>query len=185
MLRKAIAITAFLMLVTALHDELSANRIEEATSEHKTIQTPLMNAEGKTIGKAVIMQAANGVLIHLEASGLPHGWHALHVHQYGVCEAPSFDSAGGHFNPTKREHGYDNPKGYHAGDLPNVYADKNGSVRVEFFTDQLTLVKSRPNSLLKEGGTALIIHEGADDYQTDPAGGAGKRLACGVISQDA
>lgn len=176
--------STLLALGAGMHaDRLSAQTMDEA-SANRQVQTELVNTAGKAIGKAVIMQAAHGVLIHLEASGLPPGWHALHVHEFGACEAPDFDSSGGHFNPTNREHGFDNPNGYHAGDLPNVYVGANGALSVELFTDQLTLDKGRPNSLLKEGGTALVIHEGADDYRTNPAGGAGKRLACGVISAE-
>ena len=84
-------------------------------------------------------------------------------------------------NPSGKQHGFDNPKGYHAGDLPNLNVSKDGTVDLEIITPNVTLEKGRKNSLLDEDGSALIIHAGPDDYVTDPSGNSGDRIACGII----
>jgi Cu-Zn family superoxide dismutase len=95
---------------------------------------------------------------------------------------PEFTSAGGHFNPTEEQHGWNNPQGYHAGDLPNAHVQDDGVLAVEYFTDSVTLGEGE-SSIFDDDGSAIVMHEGADDYQTDPAGAAGARIACGVITK--
>ena len=141
----------------------------------------IADSQGKALGTAELTETNTGVRIHLKLSGLEKGEKAIHFHETGKCEAPDFTSSGSHVNPTKRQHGFDNPKGYHAGDLPNLKVDANGEVDLEITTPLLTLEKGMENSLLDEDGSAIVIHEKADDYVTDPAGNSGKRIACGVI----
>jgi Cu-Zn family superoxide dismutase len=138
--------------------------------------------DGKTnpIGSAQLNQLEQGVQIVVAVSGLPAGKHALHIHETGECEPP-FESAGGHFNPTDVAHGWDNPEGPHAGDLPNIYIGE-GAVQVEYITDRVTL-EDGETSLLDDDGAAIVIHQGQDDYVSEPAGDAGMRLACGVIEK--
>ena len=92
-----------------------------------------------------------------------------------------FTSAGGHLNPAARQHGIENPMGMHAGDMPNIQVGSDGALAFEVLNPAVTL---RPgvNSLFKEGGTALVLHGGADDHTSDPAGNAGPRIACGVVT---
>ncbi|MUV37505.1 Superoxide dismutase [Lentibacillus sp. JNUCC-1] len=148
------------------------------------VETTLINSENETIGSAVLTEKPDGVHIKLEAKDLPPGKHGFHIHEKGVCEPPSFKSAGGHFNPTNKEHGFDNPEGPHAGDLLNIEVSKSGTVMTEALADKVTLKPDQPNSLLDGEGTALMIHAKADDYKSQPAGDAGDRIACGVIGAE-
>jgi superoxide dismutase, Cu-Zn family len=99
------------------------------------------------------------------------------VHAVGRCEPP-FESAGDHFNPTGKQHGRDNPRGPHAGDLPNVPAVPARRATIEIVVRHVSLA-----ALLDADGASLVVHEHADDHTTDPAGNAGRRIACGVITR--
>jgi Cu-Zn family superoxide dismutase len=143
----------------------------------------LVDAQGKEVGKANLRQKKNGVEISLRVKGIPEGVHAFHIHENGKCEAPEFKSAGGHFNPSAKKHGLSNPEGHHHGDMPNIRVKH--STHWETFkivNKDVTLMKGKPNSLLKEGGTSLVIHASEDDLKSEPAGNAGPRIACGVVS---
>ena len=140
----------------------------------------LIDGKANPVGTAQLNQLEQGLQIVVAVSGLPAGKHALHIHETGTCEPP-FESAGGHFNPTDAAHGWDNPDGPHAGDLPNIYVGEE-AVQIEYISDRLTL-EDGDTALLDDDGAAIVIHEGEDDYQTDPTGHAGTRLACGVIQQ--
>jgi Cu-Zn family superoxide dismutase len=142
----------------------------------------IVNAQGQKVGTAKIRQTASGVRIDVQVSQLPPGIHGIHVHTIGKCEGPAFTSAGAHLNPTSKKHGKDNPEGPHAGDLLNLQVDANGHAKASLMDPNVTLGNG-PNSLFHEGGTAIVIHENADDYKTDPAGNSGPRIACGVIER--
>ncbi len=146
-----------------------------------TAYADLKNPDGKTIGHATLTDGPHGVLIHVELMGVPAGTHAFHIHAVGKCEAP-FTSAGGHFNPTQHQHGFMNPQGKHAGDLPNVTVPASGNLTFDVFADGVTL-GAGSNSLLDADGSAIVMHQGADDYTSDPAGDAGPRIGCGVITK--
>ena len=146
----------------------------------QTASAPLKNAEGKEVGSVNLTQTAQGVLLNVQVKGLPPGEHAFHVHAVGKCEPP-FTSAGGHFNPANKKHGMMSPEGQHAGDMPNLHVPQSGDLTVEVLNTNITLEKSKPNSVYDADGSAVIIHAGTDDYKTDPTGEAGGRIACGVI----
>jgi Cu-Zn family superoxide dismutase len=152
-----------------------------ALAQSETGKADLKDATGKSVGQATLTETPHGVLIHAMVMGVPVGPHAFHVHTTGVCEAP-FTSAGGHFNPGAKQHGISNDMGMHAGDMPNVVVGGDGMVTFDILNPGVTL-KAGANSLFKDGGTALVLHGGADDYKTDPAGNAGPRIACGVITR--
>ncbi len=146
------------------------------------VHADIINAKGEKIGTATLQPAKLGVRINLNVSQLPPGTHALHVHAVGKCDPPDFKSAGPHFNPDNKKHGSKNPEGPHAGDLPNFDVKKDGTAKVSVVAPHVTLGEG-PNSVFHPDGTALLIHEKADDYMTDPAGNAGARIACGVVQK--
>ena len=149
-----------------------------ASGEHAAAE--LKDKEGKIVGRASLREEPDGVLVRLEVKGLTPGLHAVHVHAVGKCEGPGFATAGGHFNPTQKKHGFKSTDGAHAGDLANMLVAKDGSGRFEALTDAITL---RPGSLsvFDSDGSAIVIHAGSDDDMTDPAGNSGDRIACGPI----
>ncbi|MCM3772762.1 MULTISPECIES: superoxide dismutase family protein [Priestia] len=168
----------------AHENHLKAEEAKE-TSEVSVepVKVDLTNTSGKKVGEATLSEAKNGVHIKLTAQGLSPGRHGFHIHEIGKCEVPDFKTAGAHFNPFKREHGFKNTKGPHAGDLPNLEVAPNGKVDTEIFASLVTLQEGKPNSLLDMDGSALVIHDKVDDYTTDPSGNSGDRIVCGVITK--
>jgi len=140
----------------------------------------VFSAKGEQVGTAIFTQKSNGVQLELLASNLPPGVHGFHIHNVGACDAPDFKTAGPHFNPEGKQHGWDNPQGHHMGDLQNITVGANGKAKVKVIISGVTL-SDGPNSLFHQGGTALVIHAKADDLKSDPSGNAGDRIACGEI----
>jgi Cu-Zn family superoxide dismutase len=144
-------------------------------------QAKLKNANGLPAGTAVVAAAGERVTITIAAVGLPVGQHGLHLHTAGKCEVPGFTSAGAHLNPGGHQHGSANPQGSHLGDLPNLSIDSNGAGTL---TAELKVTRTEAESALFDtDGTAIVIHAAPDDYRTDPTGGSGARIACGVLSR--
>ncbi|MFT8871728.1 MAG: superoxide dismutase family protein [Sporolactobacillus sp.] len=169
-----------LVAVIAYTHQGSAHVAAKAAGSDRFI-VPLVNAKGEQMGEAVLTETRKGVRIALNATGLRPGLHAIHFHEHGVCTPPDFTSAGAHFNPEAKMHGLKNPSGPHAGDMPNVFADRYGRIRTVIYNPRVTLEKGKDNSLRDADGSALVIHEFGDDQESQPAGGSGARVLCGVI----
>jgi Cu-Zn family superoxide dismutase len=172
------AATLFAFTLTTLaKDSNSAKPVKKQVVE-------LKDAQGNSVGSATIEPSGKGVEVKLDLKALPPGDHALHFHQDAKCEPPDFKSAGPHFNPDQKEHGFLNPKGHHNGDMANFTVKADGTAKATIKDADVVLgTGSEPNSLFANGGTALMIHAKADDMKTDPAGNAGDRIACGVITK--
>ena len=141
------------------------------------------DVKGNSVGMAMISPAkGGGISIELTLKGLPPGEHGIHLHEVAKCEPPTYKSAGAHFNPAKKKHGLSNPDGPHAGDMPNFTVAANGTAQTTITNKNVTM-DAGANSIYAGGGTALIIHEKADDGKTEPSGNAGNPIACGAITK--
>ena len=141
----------------------------------------LVDQSGVSLGTVQLMEMDGGVHISGALTGVPNGEHGFHIHETGTCDAATkFESAGAHFEPGDKKHGTENPDGPHAGDLLNITADDNGNASVDLHNPNGILAEGA-NSLADADGLALVLHADPDDYETDPSGNSGDRIACGVI----
>ncbi len=130
-------------------------------------------------GRMNLMAEASGVRISGTIEGLqPDSEHGFHVHENGDCSAPDASSAGGHFNPASQPHGHPTADAKHLGDMMNLSADADGVARVDAFIEGGELQTGQPADLL---GKAIVVHAQPDDYESQPSGNSGDRIACGVI----
>ena len=185
-MKKWLLLIPGLVLVFALAacgDKNDSSEIDGVGDEENPLffTVDLMDSSGDSIGTVELTEEDEGVQVKMNAKDLPEGTHGFHFHEVGKCEVPDFESAGGHFNPAGTSHGLDHDEGPHAGDLPNLKVSEEGKIDEEFLAEHVTLKSGEENSLLQEGGTALIIHAEADDGKTQPSGDSGDRIVCGVI----
>jgi superoxide dismutase, Cu-Zn family len=167
-------ISVMLMFATAVYAQ------EGTTTSAAAI---MKDTKGTTVGLATFTEEVGGLVrINVNVRGLTPGLHGIHIHNTGSCTGPSFTSAGEHYNPLGKEHGLNNPKGPHAGDLPNLEVGADGTGHMNVTTDRVTLSPGL-TTLFTANGTSMVVHAGPDDQMTNPAGNSGARIVCGVIER--
>jgi Cu-Zn family superoxide dismutase len=148
-----------------------------------TATAQLEDADSNPVGDATFTEGPNGVTINANLqpgqNALGPGAHGVHIHETGNT-SPDFEAAGEHFNPSGAQHGLENPEGPHAGDLEEIVVNEDGSAYYQTLTNRITL-SGGENSILDSDGSALVIHAGSDDQETDPGGNSGGRAVAGVI----
>lgn len=177
MIRKTLLLAAAMTMSCAF---LSAEEATEAPPKpNLTLRANCMlnpTKGNKTQGIVSFTKVEGGVKIVAEVHNLTPGSHGFHIHEFGDCSSPDGMSAGGHFNPKGSKHGAPDGLDRHAGDLGNLVADDQGVAHYERVDNVITL--EGPDTIV---GRSVVVHANADDFQTQPTGNAGGRVACGVI----
>jgi Cu-Zn family superoxide dismutase len=142
----------------------------------------LVDSTGARVGVATFSDSAGSGWLAVSVTGLTPGPHGMHIHESGTCTTPDFQSVGGHFNPEAKKHGGLNSEGPHAGDLPNLLVEEDGSADTTLAVSRGLLAEG-PASMLGPQQRSLVIHADPDDETTDPSGNSGARVVCGVIER--
>ncbi len=172
-----------LLAIVAIIALLMMTFVAIAGAQGTNATAQLEDSDGNPVGSAEFVEGPNGLTITVNLQpgqqAVTPGEHGIHIHRVGSI-TPDFEAAGEHFNPTNAQHGFNNPQGPHAGDLQNIIVNEDGSASYQTIAPLVTL-SGGENALLDSDGSALVIHQNADDYQTDPSGESGDRVAAGVI----
>jgi Cu-Zn family superoxide dismutase len=150
--------------------------------DEPTATANLVDSTGARVGVATFSDSAGTGRLAVSVTGLTPGRHGMHIHENGACTPPDFQSAGAHFNPDAKQHGALNPEGPHAGDLPNLLVEEDGSADTTL-TVPRSLLAEGPASMLGPQQRSFVIHADPDDEKTDPSGNSGARAVCGVIER--
>lgn len=140
---------------------------------------PIKDASGRDLGTLTVSESGGMLMLMGSLKGLPPGEHGIHLHAKGVCDAPKFEGAGPHWNPTNKKHGTENPDGPHMGDALNITVGADSSATVHVMTPAGGMLMGA-NGVMDTDGAAIVVHATRDDYRTDPSGNSGGRIACGI-----
>lgn len=156
---------------------------QQQNQQNQELRVQIQSTSGSNVSGTVVFTEENGeVTMRADISGLTEGTHAIHLHENADCSAEDGSSAGGHWNPTFEDHGeWGDPDGYHRGDIGNFDADSDGNGTVEFSTDQWCI--GCDDNTKNIVGKAVVVHDGVDDYTSQPSGDAGTRIGCGEITK--
>ena len=173
----AIIIITLLSLVL-----VSCQNGTSAPSNIGAVATAAMSGtDGAPMGSVKLTQGPNGLLVSVNMTGLPTGWHGFHLHETGSC-SPDFSAAGGHYSPAGHGHGFMHSSPHHPGDMPNIYAGPDGTAIAEVFNTKAAIGEDEDATIFDSDGSAIIVHAQPDSYGESP--GAGDRIACGVITRN-
>ena len=178
--RKMIVLAIAGLLVLSGLTACSSDDGDEIAGVGQRATATMAGPDGTPMGTVTLEQGPNGVLVSADISGLTPGGHGFHIHTVGTC-TPDFSAAGGHYAPGEHGHGFMDPDGLHAGDLPNIFAASDGTARADYFTALVTLADDADTTVFDSDGSAIIIHAKPDTYASEA--GAGDRVACGVIER--
>ena len=150
------------------------------SNDVKTLTVALEPKSNSTVtGTATFTEKNGKVTFVAKVAGLQPGVHAIHIHEKSDCTAADGSSAGGHWNPTFKKHGKWGVGEYHKGDIGNFTADDKGNGTITLTTDEWCIgCEDETKNILGKG---LIVHQGTDDFTTQPTGNAGGRVACAGI----
>ena len=177
----ATAVAGAALAMSACSTTGATNAGSDAAADAGSARAMLVTASGADAGTAMVTVAGKKLRLNAEVKGMTPGPHGVHLHMVGRCDAPSFESAGGHWNPGRAQHGLDNPRGAHRGDLPNIDVGADGTGSLVATIDAAMI--DGEGGLLDNDGAAFIVHAGRDDMVSDPAGNSGSRVACGVFNR--
>tara|TARA_R100000935_G_scaffold57506_2_gene91590 strand:+ start:1058 stop:1639 length:582 start_codon:yes stop_codon:yes gene_type:complete len=154
---------------------------QESENEVKKVKITLEpKSDSKLSGNVVFTQENGEVTMTAIIDGLAEGMHAIHIHESADCSAKDGSSAGGHWNPTFEQHGkWGDAAGYHRGDIGNFKVDGNGNGTITMTTDKWCIDCDDDTKNIV--GKAIIVHDGVDDFTSQPSGAAGTRVGCGTI----
>ncbi|MDR3652082.1 MAG: superoxide dismutase family protein [Paludibacter sp.] len=182
---KQIKAIIILLVFAAISVNIAAQSMDNMKSKHMDAMNHMINSAVcvlyPTVGNDVkgvvtFTKVEGGIKVVADLEGLTPGKHGIHIHEYGDCTAPDGTSAGGHFNPTKMEHGSPMGSMHHAGDMGNIVADSNGKAHLEYVDADISFFGMK--SII---GRSVVVHKDEDDMKTQPTGNSGARVACGVI----
>ena len=163
----------------------AVDEVEEVVEEVKveSIQFAMEPKSDSNVKGTVHFTEEDGsVKMVATLTGLTEGEHAIHIHEKADCSSADGKSTGGHWNPTAQPHGkWGAAEGYHKGDIGNFTADAEGNATVEFTTEEWCLGCEDGNKNIV--GKAVIVHQGVDDFTSQPSGAAGARVSCTGIIQ--
>ena len=162
-------------------NETEVEKIVEENVEVKELKFSLNPKSDSNVTGSVTFIEENGeVKMIAQMTGLDEGEHAIHIHEKADCSSADGKSTGGHWNPTAQPHGkWGDATGYHKGDIGNFMVGADGVGTVEFATSEWCLgCEDTTKNIM---GKAIIVHQGVDDFTSQPSGAAGSRISCGGI----